>query len=472
VKRSYSDRQLYMLLDHSVVELDESLLHLNLFNNGESRDGPAVDHRHPTETVWKFVSDIQKDPYTTALSTFSKVADRLIFSPVDDFRPEDEVAELLHRSLVTPSNMDFHTRTSRTEDGEEFEVVTPKPKVLDDLPVVTRYNVGLSRAEWESNFDDQGRLIDEAGLREKVFRGGVEDEIRVEVWKFLLGYYDGSHTHEERSEIRSKKVDEYFRMKIQWETISPEQEKNFTAFKERKVQIEKDVVRTDRSHPFYEGTDNPQLQTLTNVLMTYVMYNFDLGYVQGMSDLLSPILYVMQNEVDAFWCFVKFMERVGTNFDLDQGGIKRQLSQMIDLHKCVDPGFYSYLASRESGNFYFCFRWLLIWFKREFSFSDVVRLWEVLWTRLPCDNFHLLLCMALIQAEKATIIENDFGLTEILKHVNDMACGIDVDRMLGDAESLYLRLDKLGFCCEPVKKILLPSSDGDSAKADDEDQSR
>ncbi len=29
-----------------------------------------------------------------------------------------------------------------------------------------------------------------------------------------------------------------------------------------------------------------------------------------MSDLLAPILVVMENEVDAFWCFVGFMETV------------------------------------------------------------------------------------------------------------------------------------------------------------------
>ena len=29
-----------------------------------------------------------------------------------------------------------------------------------------------------------------------------------------------------------------------------------------------------------------------------------------MSDLLAPILYVLDNEVDAFWCFVAYMERV------------------------------------------------------------------------------------------------------------------------------------------------------------------
>lgn len=43
------------------------------------------------------------------------------------------------------------------------------------------------------------------------------------------------------------------------------------------------------------------------------------GYVQGMSDLLSPILFVMENEVDAFWCFVSFMDqmvRIRTGFIL------------------------------------------------------------------------------------------------------------------------------------------------------------
>jgi len=112
-------------------------------------------------------------------------------------------------------------------------------------------------------------------------------------------------------------------MKLQWRSISEEQENRFGAFRERKVQIEKDIYRTDRTHPFFEGDDNENVEMLQEILMTYVMYNFDLGYVQGMSDLLAPILYVMQNEVDAFWCFVGFMKRVSANFDFDQGGMKK-----------------------------------------------------------------------------------------------------------------------------------------------------
>ena len=74
-----------------------------------------------------------------------------------------------------------------------------------------------------------------------------------------------------------------------------------------------------RCHPFFEGENNPNVALLEEILMTYVMYNFDLGYVQGMSDLLAPILFVMGgNEVDAFWCFVGFMKRVSHNFDFDQ----------------------------------------------------------------------------------------------------------------------------------------------------------
>ena len=42
----------------------------------------------------------------------------------------------------------------------------------------------------------------------------------------------------------------------------------------------------------------------------YFYYPFSVGYVQGMSDLLSPLLVVMDNEADTFWCFVGLMNIV------------------------------------------------------------------------------------------------------------------------------------------------------------------
>jgi len=73
---------------------------------------------------------------------------------------------------------------------------------------------------------------------------------------------------------------------------------------------EKDVARTDRCLDFFSGDNNQWSEVLRRILMTYMMYNFNLGYVQGMSDILSPILMEVQDEVLAFWLFVRFMDTI------------------------------------------------------------------------------------------------------------------------------------------------------------------
>ena len=40
---------------------------------------------------------------------------------------------------------------------------------------------------------------------------------------------------------------------------------------------------------------------------------------------------------------------------------------------------------------------------------------QVVWTGKPCANFHLLICLAILDTEKTTLMENNFGFTEILK---------------------------------------------------------
>ena len=45
------------------------------------------------------------------------------------------------------------------------------------------------------------------------------------------------------------------------------------------------------------------------ILLNYACYHPEVGYSQGMSDLLASILSTVQDEVDSFWCFVGLMER-------------------------------------------------------------------------------------------------------------------------------------------------------------------
>ena len=57
--------------------------------------------------------------------------------------------------------------------------------------------------------------------------------------------------------------------------------------------------------------------------------------------------------------------------------MKRQLSTLQQLISVMDPELHAHLDRTGSLNLFFCFRWILIAFKREFKFNDVIRLWEV-----------------------------------------------------------------------------------------------
>src|SRR4051812_30715715 len=122
--------------------------------------------------------------------------------------------------------------------------------------------------------------------------------------------------------------------------------------------IEKDVHRTDRHIAIFSGEDilhpdpdsqfstvgtNVHLEQMKDMLLTYNEYNPSLGYVQGMSDLLSPIYAVFQDDAVAFWAFVGFMNRMERNFLRDQSGMRSQLVTLDQLVTLMDPPLWKHL---------------------------------------------------------------------------------------------------------------------------------
>ena len=112
------------------------------------------------------------------------------------------MAELLRRSLHAGPNLDVET--SHQDDGE-FEVVTPRPRLMKDLPRMKRSDP-LCQLDWELHLNEDGRVLEVDELKRKIFKGGIDHNIRIEVWKFLLGYFDFNLTFEERSLQRKSKV--------------------------------------------------------------------------------------------------------------------------------------------------------------------------------------------------------------------------------------------------------------------------
>jgi hypothetical protein len=44
------------------------------------------------------------------------------------------------------------------------------------------------------------------------------------------------------------------------------------------------------------------------------------------------------------------------------------------------PEFYAFLQARELTNMLFCYRWILLDFRREFTREEVFQLWETVWS--------------------------------------------------------------------------------------------
>ncbi|XP_012081205.2 TBC1 domain family member 15 isoform X2 [Jatropha curcas] len=344
-----------------------------------------------------------------------------------------------------------HKTPPGTEEGPIESPVPSDPIEFDKLTLVwgKPRQPPLGSEEWATFLDSEGRVMDSKALRKRIFYGGVEHTLRREVWAFLLGYHAYDSTYAERECLRYNKKLEYETVKKQWQSISPEQAKRFTKFRERKGLVDKDVVRTDRSLPFYDGDDNPNVNVLRDILLTYSFYNFDLGYCQGMSDLLSPILFVMEDESESFWCFVALMERLGPNFNRDQSGMHSQLFALSKLVELLDSPLHNYFKQNDCLNYFFCFRWILIQFKREFEYEKTIRLWEVLWTHYLCEHLHLYACVAILKRYRNKIMGEQMDFDTLLKFINELSGHIDLDAILRDAEALCICAGENGAACVP-----------------------
>jgi hypothetical protein len=116
------------------------------------------------------------------------------------------------------------------------------------------------------------------------------------------------------------------------------------------------------------------------------------------------------------------------------------LRESYTILQLIDPRFSAYLDACDASNMYFAFRWLLILFKREFSTSDILTLWESLWTELPGPSYQLFIGLAILEEHKTTIMEHKYGLSEILRHINDLTLRIDLCETLVNAEAIYRQI--------------------------------
>lgn len=240
----------------------------------------------------------------------------------------------------------------------------------------------LGDREFRACLDGEGRLLKPRELRIAVYQGGVEPSLRKVVWKHILNVYPEGLSGRQRLAYMRRKSEEYVQLRAAWKgQLEGGPGSDIQAVTNM---VRKDVLRTDRTHPFYAGgDDNANVVALFNLLTTFALNHPSLSYCQGMSDLASPLLVVMRDEAQAYVCFCALMRRLAPNFNLDGEAMTVKFQHLSDLVEYFDPVFFRYLQERGAHDLLFCYRWLLLELKREFAFDDALRMLEVLWSSLP-----------------------------------------------------------------------------------------
>ncbi|XP_076876716.1 small G protein signaling modulator 1 [Brachyhypopomus gauderio] len=206
--------------------------------------------------------------------------------------------------------------------------------------------------------------------------------------------------------------------------------------------IDKDVQRCDRNF-WYFTTSN--LEKLRNIMCSYVWQHLDIGYVQGMCDLLAPLLVILDDEALAFSCFTELMKRMNQNFP-HGGAMDTHFANMRSLIQILDSELFELMQQNgDYTHFYFCYRWFLLDFKREMVYNDVFSVWETIWAArtISSGHFVLFIALALVELYRDIILENNMDFTDIIKFFNEMAERHDVPKLLVMARDLVHKVQIL-----------------------------
>jgi len=155
-----------------------------------------------------------------------------------------------------------------------------------------------------------------------------------------------------------------------------------------------------------------------------------------MNDLLAPILSEIVDEVDSFWCFKGFMDRMGANFRKDQSGMHSQLRRLQGLIKLMDGELFSYLVEIDADNCHWAFRWVLLHFKRELDYDGCKMVWETIWSA-ESEHFHLFVVFAVVQTVRDHIMMEKLGFDSLLQMCNSIK--LEYPDLLASATHQYLR---------------------------------
>ncbi|KAI8062644.1 rab-GTPase-TBC domain-containing protein [Gongronella butleri] len=212
-------------------------------------------------------------------------------------------------------------------------------------------------------------------------RHGVPQQIRGDVWKFLLGVEQADRSKELSSS--KERQEEY----AQIDKTDPDVAKR----------IRGEVSRYQRKVRELEGKH--YAEQFENVILAYLNTNRSVEYSPGMVALCAPFIYCLDKEYDAYYCFERMMQAI---------------DEEVDLNEWVTS-------------------WLQHLLAKEMTFDDLLRLWDVYFAIVDPLEFHPFICLSILRNVKEKL--EDLEQSEIRTILLRLPC-LNMRMIIAEAVNL------------------------------------
>ncbi|XP_054684474.1 USP6 N-terminal-like protein isoform X1 [Grus americana] len=212
--------------------------------------------------------------------------------------------------------------------------------------------------KWLKMLKKWGKYRSSDKMCRRVYKG-IPLQVRGQVWSLLLDV----------EKMKKENEGKYEQMKEQAKSFSSEIK-----------QIDLDVNRTFRNHIMFRDRYGVKQQALFHVLSAYSVYNTEVSYCQGMSQI-AAILLMYLNEEDAFWALAQLLtnQRHAMHGFFIPGFPKLQRFQAHheQILSKLFPKLKKHMDKEQMTTGIYTTKWFLQCFIDRTPFTLTLRLWDI-----------------------------------------------------------------------------------------------
>ncbi|CAG8619722.1 3022_t:CDS:2 [Acaulospora morrowiae] len=177
--------------------------------------------------------------------------------------------------------------------------------------------------------------------------------------------------------------------------------------------ITRDLKRTFPKHEYFQNKGGQE--GLFNVVKAYSIYDKEVGYCQGISFVVGPLLLNMPDE-EAFCVLVRLMKfyNIRGHFLPGMDGLQLRLYQFDRLVEEMLPKVHQHLRTQGINSSMYASQWFMTLFAYKFPLSLVYRIYDTIFTEGIESIFRF--SIALLKKNEKKLVEMEFErLLEYLK---------------------------------------------------------